>query len=69
MTLFVNFGHVMIREDSYITYFSFINYIPMYLQAAVTDLQMLPNGFVSCGGDGSVKLVQIKDDLAAAYQL
>jgi len=40
----------------------------MYLQAAVTDLQMLPNGFVSCGGDGSVKLVQIKDDLAAAYQ-
>jgi len=67
MTLFVNFGHVMIREDSNITYFSFINYMPMYLQAAVTDIQVLPNGFVSCGGDGSVKLVQIKD-LAAAYQ-
>jgi hypothetical protein len=57
----------MIREDSNITYFSFINYMPMYLQAAVTDIQVLPNGFVSCGGDGSVKLVQIKD-LAAAYQ-
>lgn len=38
------------------------------VRAAVTDLQVLPNGFVSCGGDGSVKLVQIKDDLAAAYQ-
>lgn len=68
MTSFVNFGQVMVREENYITYFSFINYIPMYLQAAVTDLQVLPHGFVSCGGDGSVKLVQIKDDLAAAYQ-
>uniref|UniRef100_A0A0E0JK06 RAVE complex protein Rav1 C-terminal domain-containing protein n=1 Tax=Oryza punctata TaxID=4537 RepID=A0A0E0JK06_ORYPU len=28
------------------------------VRAAVTDIQVLSNGFVSCGGDGSVKLVQ-----------
>jgi WD40 repeat protein len=33
MTSFINFVHVMVREDSYIT-FSFINYIPMYLHFA-----------------------------------
>ncbi|KAJ1283904.1 hypothetical protein BS78_03G163200 [Paspalum vaginatum] len=35
------------------------------VRAAVTDLQVLSHGFISCGGDGSVKLVQIKDYLAA----
>ncbi|XP_015699102.1 uncharacterized protein LOC102707069 [Oryza brachyantha] len=30
------------------------------VRAAVTDIQVLSNGFVSCGGDGSVKLVQVK---------
>ncbi|WVZ70093.1 hypothetical protein U9M48_018789 [Paspalum notatum var. saurae] len=35
------------------------------VRAAVTDLQVLSHGFISCGGDGSVKLIQIKDDLAA----
>jgi WD40 repeat protein len=34
------------------------------VRAAVTDIQVLPNGFVSCGGDGSVKLVQVKNDFA-----
>lgn len=34
------------------------------VRAAVTDLQVLSHGFISCGGDGSVKLVQIKDDIA-----
>ncbi|XP_076917566.1 uncharacterized protein LOC143577690 isoform X1 [Bidens hawaiensis] len=31
------------------------------LQAAVTDIQVVSNGFLSCGGDGSVKLVQLRD--------
>uniref|UniRef100_A0A0D9V1Y4 RAVE complex protein Rav1 C-terminal domain-containing protein n=1 Tax=Leersia perrieri TaxID=77586 RepID=A0A0D9V1Y4_9ORYZ len=30
------------------------------VRAAVTDIQVLSNGFVSCGGDGSVKLVQTR---------
>uniref|UniRef100_A0A0A9HTT2 Uncharacterized protein n=1 Tax=Arundo donax TaxID=35708 RepID=A0A0A9HTT2_ARUDO len=38
------------------------------VRAAVTDLQLLSHGFISCGGDGSVKLVQVKDDLAAVHQ-
>lgn len=33
------------------------------LQAAVTDIQVVSNGFLSCGGDGSVKLVQLRDIL------
>ncbi|XVE77297.1 hypothetical protein DITRI_Ditri13aG0051100 [Diplodiscus trichospermus] len=31
------------------------------VRAAVTDIQVVSNGFLSCGGDGSVKLVQIND--------
>ncbi|KAL4586165.1 hypothetical protein LXL04_010797 [Taraxacum kok-saghyz] len=31
------------------------------VRAAVTDIQVVSNGFLSCGGDGSVKLVQLKD--------
>ncbi|KAJ4825828.1 hypothetical protein Tsubulata_029099 [Turnera subulata] len=34
------------------------------VRAAVTDIQVVSNGFLSCGGDGSVRFVQIKD-----YQL
>ena len=30
-------------------------------QAAVTDIQVVSHGFLSCGGDGSVKLVQLND--------
>ncbi|OEL19860.1 DmX-like protein 1 [Dichanthelium oligosanthes] len=38
------------------------------VRAAVTDFQVLSHGFISCGGDGSVKLVQLKDDLAQVHQ-
>ncbi|KAL6608107.1 hypothetical protein ACP70R_041170 [Stipagrostis hirtigluma subsp. patula] len=38
------------------------------VRAAVTDIQVLSHGFISCGGDGSVKLVQVKNDLAALHQ-
>lgn len=38
------------------------------VRAAVTDIQVLSNGFVSCGGDGSVKLVQVKNDFAVVHQ-
>ncbi|CAL4956245.1 unnamed protein product [Urochloa decumbens] len=38
------------------------------VRAAVTDLQVLSRGFISCGGDGSVKLVQLRDDLATVHQ-
>ncbi|XP_024963286.1 uncharacterized protein LOC112503489 isoform X1 [Cynara cardunculus var. scolymus] len=31
------------------------------VRAAVTDIQVVSNGFLSCGGDGSVKLVQLRD--------
>jgi hypothetical protein len=37
------------------------------LQVGVTDLHVLSHGFISCGGDGSVKLVQV-DDLATVHQ-
>ncbi|KAF9594784.1 hypothetical protein IFM89_034767 [Coptis chinensis] len=30
------------------------------VRAAVTDIQVLSNGFLTCGGDGTVKMVQIK---------
>lgn len=30
------------------------------VRAAVTDIQVISRGFLSCGGDGSVKLVQLK---------
>lgn len=30
------------------------------VRAAVTDIQVVSHGFISCGGDGSVKLVQLK---------
>lgn len=30
------------------------------VRAAVTDIQVLPRGFLTCGGDGCVKLVQLK---------
>ncbi|XP_047057254.1 uncharacterized protein LOC124663619 [Lolium rigidum] len=39
------------------------------VRAGVTDIQVLRNGFVSCGGDGSVKLVQLKNDFAAVNLL
>ncbi|RZC84702.1 hypothetical protein C5167_047491 [Papaver somniferum] len=31
------------------------------VQDAVTDIQVLPHGFLTCGGDGTVKLIQLKD--------
>ncbi|KAF5197700.1 Dmx-like protein [Thalictrum thalictroides] len=31
------------------------------VRAGVTDIQVLPQGFLTCGGDGSVKMVQIKN--------
>lgn len=31
------------------------------VRAAVTDIQVISNGFLTCGGDGSVKLIQLKD--------
>uniref|UniRef100_A0ACD5VM29 Uncharacterized protein n=1 Tax=Avena sativa TaxID=4498 RepID=A0ACD5VM29_AVESA len=37
------------------------------VRAGVTDIHVLPNGFVSCGGDGSAKLVQLKNDFAAVH--
>nr|XP_043623601.1 uncharacterized protein LOC122595321 isoform X2 [Erigeron canadensis] len=33
------------------------------VRAAVTDIQVVSDGFLSCGGDGSVKLVQLRDFL------
>jgi len=38
------------------------------VRAAVTDIQLLSHGFISCGGDGSVKLVQLQDDLPVVHQ-
>ncbi|PIA28838.1 hypothetical protein AQUCO_06600041v1 [Aquilegia coerulea] len=31
------------------------------VRAGVTDIQVLPHGFLTCGGDGSVKMVEIKN--------
>ncbi|KAJ0110941.1 hypothetical protein Patl1_00628 [Pistacia atlantica] len=31
------------------------------VRAAVTDIEVVSHGFLTCGGDGSVKLVQLKD--------
>nr|XP_015888746.2 uncharacterized protein LOC107423659 isoform X2 [Ziziphus jujuba var. spinosa] len=31
------------------------------VQAAVTDIQVVSHGFLTCGGDGTVKLIQLKD--------
>ncbi|KAF3439842.1 hypothetical protein FNV43_RR18120 [Rhamnella rubrinervis] len=31
------------------------------VQAAVTDIQIVSHGFLTCGGDGTVKLIQLKD--------
>ncbi|XP_042479936.1 uncharacterized protein LOC122060893 isoform X2 [Macadamia integrifolia] len=31
------------------------------VRAAVTDIQVLSDGFLTCGGDGTVKLIQLKD--------
>ncbi|KAI5422049.1 uncharacterized protein LOC127076092 isoform X1 [Lathyrus oleraceus] len=33
------------------------------VRAAVTDIQVVPHGFLTCGGDGNVKLVQLKNHL------
>ncbi|XP_021635931.2 uncharacterized protein LOC110632123 isoform X2 [Hevea brasiliensis] len=33
------------------------------VRAAVTDIQVVSHGFLTCGGDGLVKLVQLKDNL------
>lgn len=32
-------------------------YPPSLLQAAVTDIQVVSNGFLTCGGDGIVKYI------------
>lgn len=37
--------------------------ILIIFQAAVTDIQVVSNGFLTCGGDSSVKFVQITDSL------
>ncbi|XP_023639738.1 uncharacterized protein LOC17889449 isoform X2 [Capsella rubella] len=31
------------------------------IRAGVTDIQVCPNGFITCGGDGTVKLVSLRD--------
>ncbi|XP_062091370.1 uncharacterized protein LOC133797478 [Humulus lupulus] len=31
------------------------------VRAAVTDIQVVSHGFLTCGGDGSVKLIELKD--------
>ncbi|VVB03520.1 unnamed protein product [Arabis nemorensis] len=31
------------------------------IRAGVTDIQVCPNGFISCGGDGTVKFVSLRD--------
>ncbi|KAM1125608.1 hypothetical protein TB2_040857 [Malus domestica] len=31
------------------------------VQAGVTDIKLVSHGFLSCGGDVTVKLVQLKD--------
>lgn len=33
----------------------------LLLQAGVTDMQVCPNGFITCGGDGTVKFVSLRD--------
>lgn len=33
------------------------------LQAAVTDIQVVSHGFLTCGGDGSVKLIELRDSM------
>ncbi|KAJ8573093.1 hypothetical protein K7X08_009604 [Anisodus acutangulus] len=33
------------------------------VQAAVTDIQIVSHGFLTCGGDGAVKLVMLNDHL------
>ncbi|PON42363.1 WD repeat containing protein [Parasponia andersonii] len=33
------------------------------VRAAVTDIQTVSHGFLTCGGDGSVKLIELKDQL------
>ncbi|KAL6884562.1 hypothetical protein ACP4OV_010498 [Aristida adscensionis] len=38
------------------------------VRAGVTDIQVLSHGFISCGGDGSVKLVWVKNNLSAVHQ-
>ncbi|KAL3008820.1 hypothetical protein AAZX31_07G052800 [Glycine max] len=35
------------------------------VRAAVTDIQVVPHGFLSCGGDGIVKLVRLDNHLRA----
>jgi len=32
-------------------------------QAAVTDIKVVSNGFLTCGGDGTVKLVRLDNHL------
>ncbi|MFS8022244.1 putative transcription factor WD40-like family [Helianthus anomalus] len=41
--------------------YHFYPFCESYFLAAVTDIQVVSNGFLSCGGDGSVKLVQLRD--------
>ena len=48
----------------------FLSYFPKIVsiklsQAAVTDIQVVPHGFLSCGGDGIVKLVRLDNHLRA----
>lgn len=31
------------------------------MQAAVTDIKVVSHGFLTCGGDGAVKLVKLRD--------
>ncbi|CAI0469651.1 unnamed protein product [Linum tenue] len=38
------------------------------VRAGVTDIQVLPRGFLSCGGDGSVKLVELTDPILTQHQ-
>ncbi|RAL54218.1 hypothetical protein DM860_004689 [Cuscuta australis] len=36
------------------------------IRAGITDIQIVSHGFVSCGGDGSVTLVTVKEDMKHA---
>lgn len=39
----------------------FTKYIILMLQVGVTDIQVISDGFLTCGGDGTVKLIQLNN--------
>lgn len=49
---------LVIVEGNSFTMLKPLNYVMQ--QAAVTDIQVIASGFLTCGGDGLVKLVQLQ---------